>query len=348
MNHLSKTSHLARGLIAATAVVFSFTGLAFAEVNIYSYRQPDLMAPLLAAFTASTGIETNIIFAQKGLEDRIHAEGRNSPADVLLTTDIGKLGQAKKLGIAAEITSPAILKVVPAAFRDADNQWVGLSMRARVVYASQQRVAVDDLSYADLADPKWAGRICTRSGQHSYNIGLIASQIVRHGVETTENWLAGVRDNLSRRPTGNDRAQVKAIFSGECDLALGNTYYMGLMQTNEKDPDQRLWAESVKLIFPDKSTVGTHVNLSGMVLAKNAPHLEDATKFMEFLVGKEAQRLYAELNFEYPVRTDVAVSDRVQSWGHLNPDSLSLSEIAATRRAASLLVDRINFDGGPQ
>jgi len=332
-------------LTAATTA--SMPALADGEVNIYSYRQPFLIQPLLDAFTKETGVKTNVIFAKKGLGERISAEGENSPADVLLTVDIGRLDGAKQLGITQPVSSNVVNENIPAQYRDPEGHWVGLTNRARIIYASKDRVQQDTITYEELADPKWQGKICTRSGQHVYTIGLIASMIAHHGEAKTEEWLVGVRDNLARKPTGNDRAQVKAIFSGECDLSIGNTYYMGKMETNEKDPEQKEWAKSVKLLFPNSEDRGSHVNLAGVVLAKHAPNKDNAVKLIEFLSGGNAQQIYAETNFEYPVTPGVEVSDRVKSWGDLTPDTLSLAEIAKHRKTASELVDKVGFDNGP-
>ena len=203
------------------------------------------------------------------------------------------------------------------------------------------------ITYEELADPKWKGRICVRSGQHVYNIGVIASMIAHHGAEWTEDWLEGVRNNLAMKPAGGDRDQAKAIHAGQCDVALGNSYYVGLMQTNEKEPEQQEWAESIKVLFPNAEDRGTHVNVSGMALAANSPNRENAVKLMEFLAGDEAQRLYAEQNFEYPVKPGVEVSERVRAFGELKPDPLPLSEIAEHRTEASEIVDRVGFDEGP-
>lgn len=317
------------------------------EVNIYSYRQADLIKPLTDAFTAETGIKTNVLFAKKGLDQRIKSEGANSPADVLLTVDIGRLDAAKALGITQPVKSDVMAANIPSQYRDAEGHWFGLTTRARIIYASKERVAQDSITYEELADPKWKGKVCTRSGQHVYSIGLVASVIAHAGEEAAEKWLAGVRDNLARKPTGNDRAQVKAIYAGECDIAIGNTYYMGKMQTNTKDPEQKEWAASVKLLFPNADNRGTHVNLSGVVMAKNAPNAENAKKLMEFLSSEKAQKLYGSANFEYPVKPGVAADERTASWGTLNPDTLSLSTIAEKRKAASELVDKTGFDGGP-
>lgn len=317
------------------------------EVNVYSYRQPYLIEPLLKEFTDETGIKVNVIFAEKGLIERIQAEGRNSPADVLLTVDIGNLTQAKTAGIAQPIQSEAIDAAVPQAYRAKDDEWIGLTRRARVIYASKDRVKQDTITYEELADPKWRGKICTRSGQHPYNIALIASMIAAHGEEWTEEWLKGVKANLARKPAGNDRLQVKGVYAGECDLALGNTYYMGAMLNDEKEPEQKAWAESVNILFPNSADRGTHINVSGAVLAKHAPHKANAIKLVEFLASDKGQEMYAEVNYEYPVKEGVPASELVQSWSTFKADPISLEEIAGLRKTASELVDKVGFDDGP-
>ena len=317
------------------------------EVNIYSYRQPELIAPLLSAFTRQTGIETNIIFAPKGLEERIAAEGRNSPADVIMTVDIGRLQQARQLNILQPVRSAVLESNIPAIFRDPDGHWFGLTTRARIIYASRERVPQDAITYEELADEKWRGRICTRSGLHVYSIGLIASVVAHAGRDAAREWLEGVRDNLARAPAGNDRAQIRSIYNGECDIAIGNTYYMGKMLTNEKEPEQKDWAGSVRILFPNQDGRGTHVNISGMAMARHAPNRENALRFMEFLSTGPAQNIYAEENFEYPVMDDVPVSDMVAGWGDFTADKLALSDIAAQRGVASELVEEVGFDLGP-
>ncbi|MBD1546185.1 Fe(3+) ABC transporter substrate-binding protein [Roseibium aggregatum] len=345
---MNKTLCAISGAVALASTFFSAApALADGEVNIYSYRQPFLIQPLLDAFTEKTGIKTNVVFSSKGLGQRIAAEGENSPADVMMTVDIGRLDGARDLGIAAPIESTVVSTNIPAEFRDPDGMWVGLTSRARVIYASKDRVDQTAITYEELADPKWKGRICTRSGQHDYTIGLIASMIAHHGEADTEKWLEAVRDNLARKPAGNDRAQVKSIYAGECDIALGNTYYMGKMETNDKEPEQKEWAASVRILFPNSEDRGSHVNLSGVVLMKHAPNKDNALKLIEFLTSHDAQEIYAETNFEYPVTPGVAVSDRVKAWGTLKPDSMPLSDVAKYRKAASEMVDRVRFDDGP-
>lgn len=333
----------ALGMAAASAA----PALADGEVNIYSYRQPYLIEPLLEAFTKETGIKTNIVYASKGLGERIKAEGENSPADLLLSVDIGRVDGARALGITQPVDNATLNADIPEQYRDPEGNWFGLTTRARVIYASKERVKQEHITYAELADPKWKGRICTRSGQHDYTIGLIASVIAHEGLEKAEEWLAAVKENLARKPTGNDRAQVKAIFAGECDIAIGNTYYMGKMQTNDKEPEEKDWAESVRIIFPNAEDRGTHVNISAMMLTKHAPNRDNAIKLMEFLSNDEAQHIYAEVNFEYPVKEGVPPSDRVASWGTLKADKMPLIEIAKHRREASELVDKVGFNDGP-
>ncbi len=321
--------------------------LADGEVNIYSYRQPELIQPLLDEFTRETGIAANVLFLDKGLVERIRAEGANSPADVILTVDIGRLVEAKDGGVTQPVQNDIINKDIPAQYRDPDGDWFGLTTRGRVVYASKERVAQNEITYEELADPKWKGKICTRDGQHSYNIGLFASMIAHHGAEYTETWLKGVKENLARKPDGSDRSQAKSIAAGECDLALGNTYYVGLMLTNDKEPEQKEWAAAIKVLFPNAADRGTHVNISGMSLAKNAPNKDNAIKLMEFLSAGEAQKIYAEQVFEYPVMPGAEPSKVVKSFGPIKPDSLALSDIAANRKTASELVDKVGFNEGP-
>jgi iron(III) transport system substrate-binding protein len=317
------------------------------EVNVYSYRQPYLVEPLFKAFTDETGIKVNVIFASKGLIERIAAEGRNSPADVLLTTDIGNLTQAVAAGIAQPVQSATLEAAIPAAYRAADGKWWGLTRRARVIYASKARVKQDQITYEELADPKWRGKICIRSGQHVYNVALIAAMLAHHGQAETEEWLKGVKANLARKPAGNDRLQVKGVYAGECDIAIGNTYYMGAMLQNDEQPEQKEWANSVKLLFPNTNDRGTHVNVSGAVIVKNAPHKENALRLLEFLASDKGQEMYAEVNNEYPVKKGVKWSELVASWGEFEADPISLDEISAYRKQASELVDIVGFDDGP-
>jgi iron(III) transport system substrate-binding protein len=324
------------------------SGAAAAEaVNIYSYREPGLIEPLLKAFTDKTGINTNVVFAQAGLNERLAAEGQNSPADVLLTVDIARLTEAKEAGLTQRVSSKALTDNIPQNLRDGDGHWFALTMRARVVYASKERVKQSSISYEELADPKWKGKICSRSGQHAYNTALIASIIAHKGEAAAETWLKGVKENLAQKPAGGDREQVRDVYAGKCDVAIGNTYYMALMQTNTKNPEQQEWAKSVKIMFPNAGDRGSHINVSGIALAKYAPNKDNAIRLMEFLASAEAQQIYSTTNNEYPVHPSVALSDVVKSWGTLKPDALPLEAISKYRKKASELVDKIGFDAGP-
>ena len=342
-------SLLAASILASSSVFAAQSALADGEVNIYSYRQPDLIKPLLDEFTKETGITANVLFLDKGLVERIQAEGANSPADVILTVDIARVMEAKEGGVLQAVSdNETISKDIPSQFRDPENEWFALTTRGRVVYASKDRVEQNEITYEELADPKWKGKICIRDAQHSYNVGLIASMIAAHGEAETETWLTGLKNNLARKPNGGDRDQAKAIFAGECDLAIANTYYYGLMATNEKEPEQKEWAKVVKVLFPHSDKDGVHVNVSGVALAKHAPNKEDALKLIAFMTGDVAQKVYAETNYEYPVKPGVPVTDLIRGLGEMNPDTLSLIDIARNRGKASELVDKVGFDQGPR
>ncbi len=312
------------------------------EVNIYSYRQPELIQPLLDEFTKQTSIETNTIFLNKGMIARLELEGERSPADVILTTDISRLQNLVNAGVTQQVESNTLEQNIPANFRDPENKWFALTLRARIVYASKERVPETALTYEELANPEWNDRICTRSGTHAYNLALTSSVIAHHGMDNAKAWLQGIKGNLARKPQGNDRAQVKAIWAGECDISLGNTYYMGLMLSND---EQKAWADAVRIIFPRFENGGTHVNVSGMALAKHSPNRDNALKLMEFLSSQEAQKIYAEVNHEYPVRPDVDISPVVKSWGTFEPDDINLDKIGAFREQALQIANEIDYDG---
>jgi len=314
------------------------------RVNIYSYREPGLINPLLEAFTKKTGIATNVVFASAGLNERLAAEGQNSPADLLFAVDAGQLSEAKDAGLTQTVDLPILISNVPASYRDPANHWFGLTMRGRVVYAHKDRVKQDTITYEELADPKWKGKVCSRSGQHVYNTSLLATIIAHKGEAAAEAWLRGLKANLARKPAGGDREQVRDVSAGQCDLAIGNTYYMALMLSN---PQQKAWAEGVKILFPNAADRGTHVNISGVALTKHAPNKANALRLMEFLASDEAQRIYAEANNEYPVSPKVEPSAIVKSWGKLKPDALPLENLAKFRKRASELMDKVGFDAGP-
>jgi len=313
------------------------------ELNIYSQRQPELIQPILDAFTQETGIAVNIAYLDKGLTERLTAEGRRSPADIILTVDISRLAQAVAAGVTQPVESAVLTDAIPAALRDPGNQWFGVTTRARVVYAARDRVPEGGVTtYEDLADPKWRGRICTRSGTHSYNLALMAAMIYHQGAEAARDWATGVKANLARRPQGNDRAQVKAIWAGECDISLGNTYYMGQMLESE---EQQAWANAVRIVYPAFEDGGTHLNVSGVAMTAASKNTDNALTFMEYLVSDQAQQVYAQINYEFPVRDDVPSSDLVESWGSFTPDEANLMDLAALRAQALRIMEEVDFDG---
>ncbi|MBY5974057.1 Fe(3+) ABC transporter substrate-binding protein [Ferrimonas balearica] len=313
------------------------------ELNIYSYRQPELIAPLAEAFTEETGIDVNIAYLEQGMVERLKAEGMRSPADLVLTVDIARLSAIVDAGVTQAVDSEVLREAIPTALHDPDGHWWGVTTRARVVYASKERVADGELeSYEDLADPKWTDRICTRSGTHAYNVALVSAYLAHHGEEATKTWLEGVKSNLARKPQGNDRAQVRAIWAGECDISLGNTYYMGKML---EDPEQQEWANSVRIVFPHFEEGGAHVNVSGIAMTQSAPNRDNALTFMEFLVSPEAQQIYAEKNYEYPIVPGIEASELVASWGSFTPDDVPLIELAHLRPDALRLIEEVDFDG---
>lgn len=315
------------------------------EVNLYSYRQPSLIKPFLAEFTRRSGIKVNVTFAQKGMLERLKAEGRNTPADVVLTTDIGRLSQFADAELLQPVKSDKLVQNIPPQYRDPKGVWFGLSVRARVLFVSNERVKPGEItSYEQLADPKWRGRICIRSGKHVYNISLLAAVIAEKGEAGAEQWAKALRENLARKPQGNDRAQAKAIAEGVCDIAVANTYYMALMTTNKKSPQQRKWAEATRIVFPDLNGHGTHVNISGAAVTEHAKNPKNAVKLLEFLSENFAQQMYADQNFEYPVKAGVPVNKLVASWGKFEPSKLEIAKVAKFRPLASRIMDRVNFN----
>ncbi len=330
------TSALVLGTLASSAY-------AAEEVNVYSYRQPFLIEPMLDAFTKETGIKVNVKFAKEGIAEKLQQEGKYSPADVLLTVDIARLKELDNKDLIQPVASDVIEQNVPAQFRDSDDRWFALTLRSRGIYSSRDRAGKlgEQFDYMDLSKPEWKGKICTRSGKHPYNVSLISSVIANHGELKAKEWLEGVKANLARKPQGNDRAQVKAISEGLCDVSLGNSYYLGKMLADKK---QQAWADAVYLNYPGQKSQGTHVNVSGMAMAKHAPNKENATKLMEFLTSDVAQKMYAELNYEDPVKLNVPSSTLVSSWGDYRADVLPLETVANNHDKAMKLLDEVKFD----
>jgi iron(III) transport system substrate-binding protein len=313
------------------------------EVNLYTTREPGLIQPLLEAFTRESGIGVNSIFVRDGLAERVAAEGTRSPADILMTVDFGDLINLVERDLTQPVQSAVLDAAIPGNLRGADGHWYSLSMRARVLYVDKD-LDLASFTYEELADPQWRGRVCIRSGQHPYNTALIGAYLVHHGEAATETWLRGVKANLARPATGGDRDVARDIMGGICDIGIANSYYVGLMRSGSGGPEQELWGDAIKVILPTFEGGGTQVNVSGAVVARHAPNRAAAVRLLEYLVSDSAQRLFAEANFEYPVKAGAPIDPIIAALGSLTVDSISLSDIARTREAASRLVDRVGFD----
>ncbi len=313
------------------------------QVNIYTTRQAFLIEPVMQAFTEATGIEVNLSYIDSGIVERLRAEGSRSPADLVMTVDIANLQQIVDADVLQPVDSAALKAAVPENLRSPEDLWYALTSRARVVYTSIERVAEGEITtYEDLADPKWEGLICSRSGLHNYNLALLAAVIAHHGEDAARDWAAGLKNNLARRPEGGDRDQARAIWAGECDIAIANTYYVGAMLAND---EQRPWAEAIRVEFPEFENGGTHFNVSGIAMTKSAPNKDAALQLMEFLVSPEAQQIYAEVNHEYPVVEGAPLSEVVSSWGTAEVDDKDLTELARLRGVALRIMEEVNYDG---
>jgi iron(III) transport system substrate-binding protein len=331
-------------LVVAALVLTSVSAMA-AEVNVYSARKEKLIKPLLDRFTAQTGIETNLVTAKADkLLTRLKNEGRNTPADLFITVDAGRLYRAKQAGVLASINNQVLNAAVPAHLRDPQGQWVGLSQRARVIFYAKGRVKASELStYEDLASDKWRKRICIRGSSNIYNQSLVASIIAADGKDAAQLWANAMVKNMARPPQGGDRDQIKAAAAGQCDLAIANTYYYGKMLTSKKDKVQLKAAQAMGLFWPNQQGRGAHVNISGAGVTKYAKNRDNAIKLLEFLVSPQAQKWYAEVNFEYPVRAGVEVSDLVKSWGEFKSDKLNLDLLGQHNAEAVRIMDRAGW-----
>ncbi len=318
--------------------------LASGEVNLYSARKEELIKPLLDKFTASSGIKVNLVTGKEdALLERLKSEGRNSPADLLLTTDAGRLHRAMDAGVLAPVESATLRRLVPASYREPRGYWTGLSVRARPIAYVTQKVNANELStYEALADRKWKGRICIRSSDNIYNQSLIASMIAHNGVEKTEAWAKGLVANFDRPPVGGDRDQVLAAAAGQCDVVVINTYYLGAM-LNDADTAQREAASRLTVFWPNQKDRGVHVNVSGIGLTIAAKNRANAVKLMEYLASDEAQAWYAEVNHEYPVRSSIPVSKTLAAWGKFRPDSLGHDKLGQYNAEAVKLMDRAGW-----
>lgn len=336
-------------LLIITTLGFSATfnaagALAATELNLYSARKEALIQPLLERFTEETGITVNLVTGKAdALLKRLKSEGRNSPADILLTTDAGRLHRAKAAELTQPYSSDLLNSVVPESYQDPQHHWVGLSVRSRPILYVKGKVDPAELSsYETLTDPRWNKRICIRSSSNIYNQSLVASMIAANGETETEKWASGLVNNLARTPKGGDRDQIKAAAAGQCDIAIANTYYLAGMLNSGK-ADEKNAAEKMGVFWPNQDGRGAHVNISGAAVTRSSKNPEIAVRLIEFLASKEAQQWYAEINGEYPVRPDVPVGPTLKAWGEFKADTLNLDQLGELNADAVMLMDRAKW-----
>lgn len=330
-------------VVAGLALLASANVLA-EEVNVYSAREEQLIKPLLDAFSKDTGIKVNLVTGDDDpLLERLKREGANSPADVLITADAGRLYRATQNGSLQAIQSAKLNQAVPANLRDPENRWFGLTYRARVIFYNKDKVKPNELStYEALADPQWQGRVCVRSSNSIYNQSLLASMIQADGAAQAENWAKGLVNNFARAPAGGDRDQIKAVAAGQCDVALANTYYYAQMLYG-KDTAQKAAASKVGLFWPNQNNRGTHINISGAGVTTAAKNKENAIKLLEYMVLDDAQRWYSSTNGEFPVKPGITASPELQSWGNFKRDPVNLSVLGKNNAQAVMLMDKAGW-----
>lgn len=314
------------------------------EVNVYTHRHYEADGKLYEKFTEETGIKVNVVNANADeLIQRLEAEGSNSPADILITVDGGRLNRAQEKGLLQSVKSPLLEANVPAQFREPGGHWYGVTYRARIIAYSKERVKAGEIKdYEDLKDPKWKGRILVRSSEHIYNQSLLASILLSEGEEKALEWSKGIVANLARNPKGSDRDQVKAVASGEGDIAIVNTYYIGLMLNGESAEEKKA-AESIQIVYPNQDNRGTHINISAVAVTKHAPNRENAIKFLEFMSGHHAQEILAQTNYEYPVNPEVPMAGLLESWGSFKKDTVNLSLLGKQNDQAVKIMDQAGW-----
>ena len=335
--------------LAIAVITFVTVGSSFAnEVNLYTSRHYDSDDALYQKFTNDTGIKVNVISGKgKALMERLASEGANSPADVFITVDAGNLWKVQKDGMFQSISSDTINSIVPENLRGPNNEWVGIAKRSRVIYYNPVNVSAEDmegLTYEDLSDPKWKGRVAIRSSGNMYNQSLVASLIANNGIDATEKWAHRFVGNFARKPEGNDRAQIMAVANGEADVAVANSYYIGLMLSGKKGEEQQAAARKVELHFPGQDGRGAHINVSGAGLMKNAPNANNAVKFIEFLLSEEAQSHIVNNTYEFPMLEGVAPSDLIAQFGSgFKEDQTSVASYGEFNPEAVKLMDRVGW-----
>ncbi|MEW6490787.1 MAG: Fe(3+) ABC transporter substrate-binding protein [Thermodesulfobacteriota bacterium] len=331
-------------LFAAIAAAAPLWSARASEVNVYSARQEVLIKPLLDRFTARTGVRVNLVAGSAdALMERLRSEGAHSPADLLLTVDAGNLNRAREAGLFRPVRSEALEQAIPPSYRDPEGHWFGLSLRARPILYAVGRVDPSTLStYQDLADPRWRQKVCVRSSGNVYNQSMVAAMVAARGPAQAEAWARGLVANFARPPQGGDRDQIKAVAAGQCDLALANTYYLGGMLQASQTEDREA-AAKVGVFWPDQGGRGVHVNVSGAGVTRHARSPENAMLLLEFLAGEEAQRWYSEVNFEYPVRPGVPVSETLAAWGPFVADDVNLAALGQHNAEAVRIMDRAGW-----
>ncbi len=333
-----------RKLLTATLLLVLGSAAFAEEVNVYSAREEQLIKPLLDAFSQDTGIKVNLVTGDDDpLLERLKREGANSPADLLIMADAGRLYRAVENGNLQPVQSATLNQSIPANLRDPGNRWFGLTSRARVIFYNKATVNPAALStYEDLADPKWQGRICVRSSNSIYNQSLLASMIATKGAAQAETWAKGLVANLARPPSGGDRDQIKAVASGQCDIAIANTYYYAQMLYGG-DAAQKAAANKVSLFWPNQRDRGTHINISGAGVTASAKNKANAVKLLEYMVLDDAQRWYATTNGEYPVKPGIEPSAELQNWGKFKSDALQLTVLGKNNAQAVMIMDKAGW-----
>jgi len=313
-------------------------------VNVYSFRQVELIEPLIEEFTEQTGIKVNVVSGKADkLMQRLVQDGDDSFADVLLTVGATRLDKAKQLKLIKPINSPVLLANVPEDLRDPENYWFGLSLRVRAIFYAKDRVKPQHLpSYESLLNKRWQGKICSRTGKHFYNSTMVASFMYHHGKDWTKNWVQKFSDNLAMRPNGNDRDQMRKVARGDCDIAIANSYYYGMLSNSVKQSDRDVY-QKLGIILPQNKKIGSHVNISGAALTHSAKNVENAIKFIEFLTTKKAQKIYAHSNFEFPVRTDILPGKVLENWGEFSADTKSVLHLPMYHQQAAEIISQSNW-----
>lgn len=314
------------------------------EVNIYTARHYDADKLINENFEKETGIKVNVVEGKaEELIERLEREGESSEADLFITVDGGVLNTAKEKDLLQDSSSDTILEQVPEKFRDSDNNWIGLSTRARVIAYSKERVKLEQLStYEDLTSDKWNGKVLARPSSSLYNQSLLASFIILDGEEKAKEWTTGIVKNFARDPNGNDRDQAKAIVAGEGDVAIMNTYYMGLL-ANSDDPEEVKVADSVGIFFPNQDSTGAHLNISGAGVTKNSKNKDNAIKFIEYLTAEKAQTEISNTNFEFPVNDKAEMPELLKSWGEFKAQDIDYSKLGENNKRATEILNEVGW-----